>query len=188
MNIAEPIKDIEVVRSIAETLKKRSERDYILFLFGIYSGISISDILKFKVQDVRNKKQVLIKEHKTGNKISVPINRELKNVLERYIATKDDYDFLFKSRQGNNKPISRQQAWKTLKKVGTEFGINNMGTHTLKKTFGYHLYKQTGDIALVQKMLNFPTREHVYRYIGEVQEETENSILKLSYSRQKRNK
>ena len=52
MNTVEPIRDKETVIDIAECLRKDSERNYVMFLFGIYSGLRISDILKFRVRDV----------------------------------------------------------------------------------------------------------------------------------------
>ena len=39
-----------------------------------------------------------------------------------------------------------------MKNIGDRFGIENLGTHTLRKTFGFHYYKQTGDIATLMQM------------------------------------
>ena len=55
MNTVEPIRDVSLVNDIADYLREQSERNYILFLFGIYSGLRISDILKLRVRDVRGK-------------------------------------------------------------------------------------------------------------------------------------
>lgn len=33
------------------------------------------------------------------------------------------------------------QAWKILNMAASEVGLNEIGTHTLRKTFGYHLYQ-----------------------------------------------
>ena len=53
MNTVEPIRDIEVVLDIADYLKERNRRDYVMFMFGIYSGLRICDILQFRVRDVQ---------------------------------------------------------------------------------------------------------------------------------------
>ena len=55
LNTVEPIRDLDVVMDIAEYLKGKSDRDYVMFMFGIYTGLRISDILKFRVRDVRDK-------------------------------------------------------------------------------------------------------------------------------------
>ena len=52
MNTVEPIRDINTVWDIADYLGEKSERNKIMFLFGIYVGIRISDILSLKVRDV----------------------------------------------------------------------------------------------------------------------------------------
>ena len=66
MNNVDPIKSREKVKNICKYLKLTNERNYILFMLGIYSGLRISDILKLKVKDVRGKTHFLLKEKKTG--------------------------------------------------------------------------------------------------------------------------
>jgi integrase len=55
LNTVEPIRDMDIVLDIADYLKSKNERDYVLFMFGIYSGLRISDILPIRVRDVRDK-------------------------------------------------------------------------------------------------------------------------------------
>lgn len=45
-------------------------------------------------------------------------------------------------------------AYKILRHAADYVGLDDIGTHTMRKTFGYHLYKKTGDVALLQKILN----------------------------------
>ena len=66
MNTVEPIRDMDLVMDLADYLKSNNERDYVLFMFGIYTGLRISDILKFRVRDVKGKDAVYIREKKTG--------------------------------------------------------------------------------------------------------------------------
>ena len=44
-------------------------------------------------------------------------------------------DYLFSSRKGENKPITRIQAYRLLNKVARKIGLEEIGTHTLRKTF-----------------------------------------------------
>ena len=37
MNTVEPIRDMGMVMDIAEYLKEKNERDYVMFMFGIYT-------------------------------------------------------------------------------------------------------------------------------------------------------
>lgn len=183
INTVEPIRDIDTVNDIADYLRSQDERNYILFLFGIYSGLRISDILKLRVRDVRGKGKVMIREKKTGKERRFPINQALKKDLERYIQEMKDWEFLIKSREGRNQPISRQQAWMILQNAGQKFGIQKIGTHSLRKTFGYHLYQQTHDIVAIQKILNHATQEYTLRYIGVTQDTLDSAINNLSFNR-----
>ena len=65
MNTVEPIRDIGTVNDIADYLREQSERNYIMFMIGIYSGLRISDILTLRVRDVRNRDRIMIREKKT---------------------------------------------------------------------------------------------------------------------------
>lgn len=44
-------------------------------------------------------------------------------------------DYLFKSRKGNNRHIGRVQAYRVLNDVAELIGLEEIGTHTLRKTF-----------------------------------------------------
>ena len=95
MNTVEPIRDMGTVNDIADYLKSQCYRNYVMFVFGIYSGLRISDILRLRVRDVRGKKDVYIREKKTGKEKSFPINPELRPILNEYIKDKADYEYVF---------------------------------------------------------------------------------------------
>lgn len=183
MNTVEPIRDIGTVNDIADYLREKSERNYIMFMIGIYSGLRISDILKLRVRDVRNRDRIMIREKKTGKERRFPVNKALKKDLDKYIEEMHDYEYLIKSRKDRNKPITRQQAWTILQTAGEKFGVQKIGTHTMRKTFGYHMYQQTHDIVAIQKILNHATQEYTLRYIGVTQDTLDTAINNLSFGR-----
>ena len=181
LNLVEPIKDKDTVRNIIDYLKNNSERDSILFLIGIYTGLRISDILKLHVKDVVGKNSLNIRDNKTKKINRIEFNPELKKALDNYTKDKDSKEFLIKSRKGTNKPIKRGQAYKILKQAAKLYNLDNIGTHSLRKTFGYHLYEQTKDIIQVQKALNHEDASYTRRYIGIDSEIINKSIKKLRY-------
>ncbi len=181
MNTVEPIRDMDLVLDVADFLKSRNQRDYVLFMFGIYTGLRISDILKLRVRDVRGKDHVYIRENKTGKEKRFPINAELKPIVDGFIRDKRDYEYLFKSPNYPNKPISRQQAYNILTAAGKAFGVNGIGTHTLRKTFGYHMYQQTHDAVTLQDILNHSHISETLRYIGINQDNKDKAIMGLTF-------
>ncbi len=171
MNFVEPIRDAQKFRDIQEYLKRTNERDYIMVLTGTYTGLRISDILRLKVSDVKDKKFIYIREKKTSKQNIIEINKVLLKAYKEYCKDKAGDEYLIKSRNGTNKPISRVQAYKIMKKVGESFGVENLGTHSLRKSMGYHYYRKTKDVATLMKMFNHSDPSITLKYIGVVQDE-----------------
>lgn len=73
--------------------------------------------------------------------------------------------------------ISRYQVDRILKSAGAKCGLEKVGTHTMRKTFGYWFYQRTKDIATLQKMLNHSNQRETMIYIGLEQEEINNAYL-----------
>lgn len=183
MNTVQPIRDINQIRKMEQVLKTQSERNYILFRLGINSGLRISDILKMKVKDVRNQTHFILKEQKTGKSQRLKINPVLKKELNHYTKNMNDEDYLFKSQKGNNNPIQRMQAWRILNDAAKQVGIDyEIGTHTLRKTFGHRVYTQCQDITIVQKLLNHSTPQVTLRYIGIQQDDLDAVIDELQFN------
>ena len=182
VNKVEPIKDIEDVKRLLDVLKKKSTRNYLLALYGFYSGLRISDILPLKVIDVKNKTHIRIEEEKRGHKRDVVIPKKLREITAIYIIGKDDQEYLFKSRQGYNRPISSTQAYRILNEAAATAKLKvNIGTHSLRKTFAYHLYKSTNDIVYVQETLGHSNIAMTKRYLGIDLDEIEDAISKLGF-------
>lgn len=180
MNFVEPIRNVQDIDNICAYLKMKNERDYILFMMGIYSGLRVSDILQLKVSDV-GKEYINIKEKKTGKQKRIFVNPVLKKALREYISDKDCEFYLIKSQNGYNKPITRIRAYQILKDVGDKFGIENLGTHSMRKTWGYHYYSQTKDIALLQKVFNHSSPQITLRYIGVDQDSIDGAYRGFRY-------
>ncbi|MGC4375912.1 site-specific integrase [Fictibacillus sp. Mic-4] len=176
MNLVEPIRDKEIVAEIKAYLKEQNERNYILFLLGINTGLRISDILNLRVRDVEGW-YITIREKKTRKHKRIKMTSELKKALRDYIQDKPKNEFLIKSRKGKNKPITRGAAYIILNQVAREFGLESIGTHSLRKTYGYHFYKQFKDVAALQEIFNHADPKITLRYIG-INQDTLDSMMK----------
>lgn len=167
MNFVEPIRDPETVRDIADYLGDINEKYRVMFYVGVYSGLRISDILELRIRDVKDKTSVTVRERKTGKEKIFPINPALAKILKPYCEGKGPWDFLVPSEQRRGSGhIERRWAWKVMHEAGKKFGMDHLGTHTLRKTFGYHFYMQTKDVVLLQKILNHNHPSETLRYIG----------------------
>lgn len=84
----------------------------------------------------------------------------------------DINDYVFKSREGEIRAITRQQAFNILKAAAAAVGIKeNIGTHTLRKTWGYHAWKNGYNPVLIMETLNHSNLNVTKRYLGIRQDE-----------------
>lgn len=98
------------------------------------------------------------------------MNPSVRKELLEFLEDRDDDEYICKSRQGVNKPIKRNMAYKILRKIAKEYGLDGIGTHTLRKTYGYHFYQETKDVAMLQKIFNHSDPAFTLRYIGIIQD------------------
>src|SRR5699024_3367103 len=105
---------------------------------------------------------------------------QLRSELDKYISAMDNDDYLFPSRQKNSEGvrshISRVQAYRYIKNVAIELGIDNFGMHSFRKSFGYFYYQDTKDIVKLMQIFNHSSQNVTRRYIGLTQEEIDESL------------
>lgn len=183
MRIMEPIREDEWVVAFSQKLKKRNERNYIMFMIGIYTGLRISDILPLRVIDVSGSHIILV-ERKTKKTKRIIIHPTLKRAINKYIENMERTDLLIPSREktksGKEKPLSRRQALNILQDTAREIGYErNIGTHSLRKTFGFRHYQQYKDVAELQIIFNHRSQHETLKYIGVMSEKIERGITKM---------
>ncbi|MBA7540763.1 Tyrosine recombinase XerC [subsurface metagenome] len=187
MNIVEPIRSENRIKQIRGNLfRQKNPRDYLLFVFGINSGLRIGDILSLKLGDIKNsqgdlKDDLDIKEQKTGKTRKVFFNKQIKEAINHYLKKTDIFDldqYLFTSEKSKkNKPITRIRAYQLINKWCKDTGLNcKVGGHTLRKSFGYHLRKQGISIEQISSLLNHQNIKVTFRYIGINQDEDKEVI------------
>jgi len=177
MTTVDPIRNKEDIRKMKDVLLKKCYRDYLIFEVGINTGLRISDILNLKVSDVRDKYYIEIRERKTKKPKKFRINEFLRKELEEYIASKQDEDYIFDSLRTPGKNLDRVRIYRILNTAAWNAGLKiRIGTHTMRKTFGFHFYQKTKDIALLQQIFNHSSPSMTLRYIGINQDILDNAM------------
>lgn len=171
MEYVEALRDIKQINSIKKYLKKHSERDYVLFVFGINTGLKITEMLDIKVGDLLEStdcvKNFYLYPHNETMK-EIYLNTKVKQAILHYAQHQhlSNEDFLFKSTK-TDKPITRQQAYRIIHHAAESVGIEGkIGTNSMRKTFGYHAYKRGIAISLLQKHFNHSTPSETLKYLG----------------------
>lgn len=176
----QPIRTLEEIQRMKDSLLRYcSYRDYFLFVFGTNVGLRVSDILPLRVEEIRGKTHIRIKEQKTGKFRTIYVNEYLREEIEKYTHSMNSNDLLFPSRKGEG-CITPTQAYRSLQKAAEMANIEHVGTRTLRKTFGYHHYKTHKDIAVLQEIFSHSSPSITKRYIGITQDEIENTLKDFS--------
>ena len=180
MNFVEPIRDRKKIAQIKNQLRgQRRYRDLFLFVVGINTALRISDLLTLRVMHFLDEKQQIrrrfwIKERKRGKRHEVFVNSSVREIFEEYLAAYPDIvsnsqHFLFFNTKAFDfpVPIGRGQAWKFITAICKQVGLRgNFGTHSLRKTWGYHARLQGVDLALIMHKLNHESIAYTKRYLG----------------------
>lgn len=176
MSAVEPIRDRKKILAIKQNLKARSARNYLLFSLGINVGLRISDLLSLKVKDVLNTDYIYLKEKKTDKLKKVKINKAAKEAINFYFKKERPYDpeqFLFRAER-SGKQLNRIRVWEMVKEWCEEVGVKQkVGTHTFRKSWGYHARLQGEPIELIQKRFGHSSPSTTLLYIGIISEEIE---------------
>lgn len=167
MGWVSPIKDDETLEKFKHALRKVDDKYYIMFEIGIGSGLLLQDILLLKNKDVYKKKslEVSIGIHKVKRTYEIPKN--VQDVINSFVEGKDPEAFLILGHASSPEPLSREQAYRVFKSVGKTVGLSSIGAQTMRKTFAWRYYKETGDINYLQQLFNHASPAITYRYIGE---------------------
>jgi len=181
LEIVQPIRNKKQIEAMKKYLRGQNIRDYLLFVLGINSGLRISDLLKLAVEDVKDQERITIREQKTNKMKDFPLSDNCKKAINEYLkSTGITTGALFISRKGG-KPITRVQAYRILNEGAKTIGItDSIGTHTLRKTFGYFVYINGTDITRIQRLLNHSTPSVTLSYIGITKEELDNVYINLN--------
>lgn len=153
---------------------KNAERDVFLFLIGINSGLRMSDIVKLKKKDVISSKNPRIVEQKTG-KTRILYLSSLQELIQDYTKDLEPEDYLFPSTKGGHLEVNT--VYQMFQKVAALLDRDDIGTHTLRKTFGYHYYKKTKDVATLMEIFGHSSEKITKRYIGINEDEISETLL-----------
>lgn len=181
MNTAHPIRKTEDLQKIKDYYRYTYPncRNELLIILGLNTALRISDILSLQWDMVYDFKQneyrthIVLKEKKTGKPSRVYMNQNIVEVLSRYQQEREEsknpvepYHYLF-GHCSKNVPISRVQAFRIIKKAAEDCCIQGViCCHSLRKTFGYHAWKQGTSPVLLMNIYNHSSFQVTKRYLG----------------------
>lgn len=190
MGKTQPLKELEQISALKDYFYERGEvRNYAMIVIGLNTSLRISDILTLQWQDVYNfqtdsyRQHIIVTEKKTQKNNIIAINCSILDALELLREKEPEIyplKYLFTSRKGDNKPITRNCAFTIIKNASQSLGFeNNISCHSLRKTFGYQAWKQGVQPALLMSIYNHSSYEITKRYLGISQDERDQVFMKI---------
>lgn len=173
----QPLRTQHEINSFIEALEiapKTAARNKLLFILGIHTGLRMGDIVKLRIEDVRGKSSFTIQEGKTKKRRTVHLDAIMADIAD-FLADKPETGWLFPSLKGDGH-ITVTQVYRIMADAGKAIGRDDIGTHTCRKTFGYHYYQRTKDVATLMEVFNHSNQATTKRYIGIRDDEIKNSL------------
>ena len=194
MNLAQPIKKTKDLENFKDYYKKikPNQRNELLIILGLNTALRISDILSLVWNSVYNfeKKEyrdhVILIEQKTGKASQIYLNssvldtlRDYKEYLKQNNKTIEPDTFIF-NHSNKNLKITRTQAFRIIKEAAEYYDISGViSCHSLRKTFGYHAWKQGVPPALLVTVFNHSSFDITRRYLGIEQDDKDDIFKKI---------
>ena len=179
----EPVKNWHDLHEIERYLRSRFDyRYYMIWQLGKHTLLRASDVLPLKYRQIFNddgavRPYIFTKDRKT-RKFNTLYLSGVKDDLIRYQYWLKHHGinsvYLFPTVHNSSNQygkcqkgyISRQSFYRAVKITGSDLNIKHLGTHSMRKTGAYLTYKQTGNLALVMKLLNHSSEAMTLRYLG----------------------
>lgn len=193
MNVVQPIRDPELLEKCFQVAREHDKRRHrgevsweLILLIGFNTSLRVSDFTRFRVSDIRGRDYAQIRAKKTGKEARILINPRARRDINRLLAGRKGDEYIFQSRQidgatHKHRPITRQRVYQIINTIARRAGIQDrIGCHTLRKTFGYHYYRMTGDVVSLQRILCHSFQRETLVYIGIIQENIDESLMKFS--------
>lgn len=183
--------DLEVFEN---RLKEKNEIFYLIWKVGVNLALRVSDVLKITVEEAREYVESGVynaRDKKTKKQNLVKINDNTLKALKRALEMRDnskvskENPFLFVG-QGNRvskslTPISRQAVDKYFKKAVDDENLKiEIGTHTMRKTWGRLAYKKGVSIAHIMDRLNHSNQATTLLYLGITNKEIDDIVADLN--------
>lgn len=144
---------------------------------GDLLALQWSNVLK---PDGRIADKVTVTEKKTQKQRTVALQTNAQDALQKWQAAAPVADgYVFPNALGGKLTIQRLH--QLINEWAEAAGVSgHFGTHTLRKTYGYHLRQRGVGIETLMKVFGHSSQRITLRYIGIEQDEIDEANLKLN--------
>jgi integrase len=187
MATTEPIRNKQQIRQLAEYYLNQGQiRNYVLVVLGVHTALRISDLLRLRWDDVydfknrRIRTNVTITEKKTRKVKTFALNKDAVRALTLFAEQGVRKGAFLIENPKTKKAISRIQAYRIIRAAADSLRFQTrVSCHSLRKTFGYHAWKNGVSPAIIMEIYNHSSLAVTRRYLGVTQDDKNSAYLEL---------
>lgn len=194
MGTTQPIRDKNTLRNFKNYYQdaRSNVRNYTIIVIGLNTALRINDILHLTYdmvyQNNKVREYIVVKEQKTGKENRILLNNETRHALSKYqkalVKTKmykEGNPFLFPSPKKADAPLSRFQAYRMITAAAKALNLGeHISCHSLRKTFGYHAWKQGTNQVVLMAIFNHSSFTITRRYLC-IEQEDKDDVFRNIY-------
>lgn len=190
MGTTQPIRDTKALTQFTEYYRsvQPNLRNYTLIQLGLHTALRISDLLALRWQDLWDfsceqcRTHLCIVEKKTKKRTRIAICLTVQELLTQYYGARNAFPeaYVFSKNTNYLTPLSRSQAYRVVHTAAEKtINLSNVSCHSLRKTFGYHAWKQGVPPAMLMDIFNHSSYEITKKYLGIAQDDRDRVFLEV---------
>ena len=189
--------DAEILLLESALIGRRRYRDRLFLLFAVGTGFRVSEMVSIDWRQLLTvsgevAREVIVERamlkggagqrRKSVRSRRVPLSERVRGAIADYLGTFQAIPggVVFKSRSGDNQAITRGQAYRLMKRLAREVGIDatRLGCHSTRKTFAVRAHRAAQfDLVKTQRIMGHSSPITTALYVQTSQDELDALVL-----------
>ena len=164
------IDEIKRIENSIDTVTLLGKRDYAIVLLASRMGLRSGDIVKLRIKDVKGKDEINIIQQKTGNKLHLPLIKEVSDAINDYLAVRPQStaEEIFINVYAPYNPITTSTIRNAVKKyillADIDTGNRRKGPHSLRSSLASSMVNNDVAYETVRKILGHSSNNAIKHY------------------------
>ena len=157
-----------LLAAVRESGSRLASRDYAIVQVMLQTGIRVGELTRLRLTDLELSEEsglLMITGAGPSGGREIPLNSSVRKAIKAYLEERGESrsDHLFLSVKGE--PLSVRSVQRLVGSYARAGGVEDVSTYTLRQTCGQQLLRDTGDLALVARLMGHRRLETVIKYI-----------------------
>ncbi|MFD1672197.1 tyrosine-type recombinase/integrase [Agrilactobacillus yilanensis] len=183
--LVRPLKSTKEINELLAAIETMTfaKRNQFLFILGLNTGLQASDLVRLHVSDIIYSASPIIFEETTNRPRQLHLEG-IQDQIKVYTQGMAPHYWLFPSRKKNKAGyvdhLKVRAVYQMFQVLSRLTGRDDLGTQTMRKTYGYFYYLRTKDLTDLQRQFNQSMPNYTLQYIDwQAEDEARSKSLDL---------